>query len=380
MFNQKGLYALLTVTLLSSCSVTQPKAPLVNGLDAAKKQERTVHKKALAPKYKTVRKTVETNHKVYHTVKSGDRIWALGRQYKVDPRTIIKQNKLRNPNVLQKGQKLYIKTETKRKVIIQKQLVKTHQTVPVQNKPYSLTRNPKLYNQNTPEFRKQVSIPRQDVSKPNKDKNLDFGYHKVKRGENLFRIGRKYGVSVFDLMAYNDLGSPQDLRAGFKLKIPVAKKEVKVKEEKVISSKKITSKDTTLNFDKIDKNLAKKKGFIYPVKGRIVSKFGKQGHGIRNDGIDIAVKMGTPVRASQKGTVMYSESVSTLGNMVLIKHSYGYISAYTHNSKLLVKKGSKVAKGQVIALSGDSGNAKQPMLHFELRRYGKAVNPTRLLK
>ena len=380
MLNQKGLFALLTVTVLSACSVTQPKAPLVNGLDTAKKQERPVEKKVIAPRYKTVKKTVETKHKVYHTVKPGDRIWALGRQYKVDPRKIIKQNKLRNPNVLQKGQKLYIKTETRKKVIAQRQLVKTNPTLPAQNKPYSLTRNPKLYNQNTPEFRKQVSIPRQDVSKVNKDKNLDFGYHKVKRGENLFRIGRKYGVSVFDLMAYNDLNSPQDLRAGFKLKIPVAKKEIKVQEQKVSSSKKVTSKDTTLNFDKIDKNLAKKKGFIYPVKGRIVSKFGKQGHGIRNDGIDIAVKMGTPVRASQKGTVMYSESVSTLGNMVLIKHSYGYISAYTHNSKLLVKKGSKVAKGQVIALSGDSGNAKQPMLHFELRRYGKAVNPTRLLK
>ncbi|HAG53321.1 MAG TPA: hypothetical protein DCL21_06015 [Alphaproteobacteria bacterium] len=380
MFNQKGLLALLTITLLSACSVTQPKAPLVNGLESAKKDGQKVKKTYQEPKYTMVRETVEVKHKVYHTVKPGDRIWALGRKYKVDPRKIIKQNHLKNPNVLNTGDKLYIKTEVKKKVVHKKQLVKVHQTLREQTKPYSLTRNPKLYNQNTPEFRKQISIPRQDVTKTNKNKNLDFGYHKVKRGENLFRIGKKYGVSVFDLMAYNDLGSPQDLKAGFKLKIPVAKKEFKAKESVVVASKKVTSKDTTLNFDKIDKNLAKKKGFIYPVNGRIISKFGKQGHGIRNDGIDLAVKMGTPVRASQKGTVMYSESVSTLGNMVLIKHSYGYISAYTHNSKLLVKKGSKVAKGQVIALSGDSGNAKQPMLHFELRRYGKAVNPTRLLK
>lgn len=381
MLNKKGLFAILSLGLLAGCSLTQPQAPVYNGLQydkstAKKRVEQKPIKNIRQPEYKYVNKKVETEIKIYHTVKSGDYIWALGREYKVSPFDIIKQNRLKKPYTLQKGEKLFIKTEMKTTTVKEKVSLKPQEIKA--NERYSLTRNRSLYNQNTPTFRNQTSLARQDFSKPSSDKNIDFGYHKVKRGENLFRIGKKYGVSVFDLMAYNDIKSPQSLKAGMELKIPVAKKSKPVKQ--TTSKKEVSSKDTTLQFDKIDKDLAKKKGFIYPVKGRIISKFGKQGHGIRNDGIDIAVKMNTPVRASQAGTVMYAEDVSTLGRMVLLKHRSGYISAYTHNSKLLVKKGTRVVKGQVIALSGDSGNAKQPMLHFEIRRYGKAINPTRLLK
>tara|TARA_Y100001960_G_C14635035_1_gene807809 strand:- start:132 stop:1199 length:1068 start_codon:yes stop_codon:yes gene_type:complete len=355
--------------------MTQPKAPLHDGYNYKPEKKQAAKKPVVRTSYQMVEEVVEKDKKVYHTVKKGDYVWALGRKYNVSPFKIIKQNNLKKPYNLNAGQRLYIKTDKVKEVI----KVRKEQHIPVQAKSYSLTNNPKLYNQNTAEFRKVKSIPRQDLSRPNKNKNLDFGYHKVRRGENLFRIGRKFGVSVFDLMAYNDIKSPEDLKAGIELKIPVAKKAEA--EEPKVENKKATSKPTTtLSFDKIDRDLAKKKGFIYPVKGKIISKFGKKGHGIRNDGIDIAVPMGTPVRASQSGTVRYAEDVSTLGNMILIKHRSGYISAYTHNSKLLVKKGAKVVKGQVIALSGDSGNAKQPMLHFEIRRYGKAINPTRILK
>lgn len=180
-------------------------------------------------------------------------------------------------------------------------------------------------------------------------------------------------------MAYNDLNRPEELKAGQELKIPVARSHVETPKVLVDPQIEISSKDKSLKIDFIDSETARKKGFVYPLKGRIISKFGIQGHGIRNDGIDIAAQIGTPVRSTHTGKVMYAQNISTLGQMVLIKHSKGYISAYTHNSRLLVKKGQKVAKGQVIALSGNSGNAKQPMLHFELRRYGKAINPTRLL-
>lgn len=371
----KNILVVFSVIILAGCTVTQPKAPLFDGLRSAPKKAQ--EKQVIAPKYKTVEEYVIYDYKVYHTVKKGDYVWALGRKYNVSPFKIIKQNKLKKPYTLKKGKKLYIKTEKRKKVEKKKVLIKVHQTIPAKRgRGYSLTRNPKLYNQNTAEFRRIKAIPRQDLTRLNRDKNLNFGYHKVKRGENLFRIGKKYGVSVFDLMAYNDIKSPQALMAGTELKIPVAKINIKVEEPTVKTESKPS---TTLNIKKVDQNLAKKKGFIYPVKGRIISKFGKQGHGIRNDGIDIAVKMGTPIRAAQSGAVRYAEEVSTLGNMVLIKHRSGYISAYTHNSKLLVRKGTKVVKGQVIALSGDSGNAKQPMLHFEVRRYGKALNPTRIL-
>jgi murein DD-endopeptidase MepM/ murein hydrolase activator NlpD len=382
MFNNKNVLALFTLTFLSACSITQPQAPVYNGLsydkESAVKRPEVKPIQNMRPQFKEVEKVVEKKTKVYHTVKKGDYVWALGRQYNVKPFDIIKQNKLKRPYTLNSGDKLYIKTKIEKVKV--KEKVRIEPETLAQKQPYSLTRNRALYNQNTKEFRTQPSLARQDFSKPDTDKNIDFGYHKVKRGENLFRIGRKYDVSVFDLMAYNDLSKPEDLQAGMELKIPVAITEKPAQVEQSSKKQDVKSADAILKFDKIDKDLARKKGFIYPVKGRIISKFGKQGHGIRNDGIDIAVALNTPVRASQSGTVMYAQDVSTLGKMVLLKHRSGYISAYTHNNKLLVKKGQKVAKGQSIALSGDSGNAKQPMLHFEIRRYGKAINPTRLLK
>jgi|TARA_Y100001960_G_scaffold319982_1_gene392099 murein DD-endopeptidase MepM/ murein hydrolase activator NlpD len=382
MFNNKNVLALFTLTFLSACSITQPQAPVYNGLsydkESAVKRPEVKPIQNMRPQFKEVEKVVEKKTKVYHTVKKGDYVWALGRQYNVKPFDIIKQNKLKRPYTLNSGDKLYIKTKIEKVKV--KEKVRIEPETLAQKQPYSLTRNRALYNQNTKEFRTQPSLARQDFSKPDTDKNIDFGYHKVKRGENLFRIGRKYDVSVFDLMAYNDLSKPEDLQAGMELKIPVAITEKPAQVEQPGKKQDVKSADAILKFDKIDKDLARKKGFIYPVKGRIISKFGKQGHGIRNDGIDIAVALNTPVRASQSGTVMYAQDVSTLGKMVLLKHRSGYISAYTHNNKLLVKKGQKVAKGQSIALSGDSGNAKQPMLHFEIRRYGKAINPTRLLK
>lgn len=382
MFNNKNVLALLTLTLLSACSITQPQSRVYNGLsydkESAVKRPEVEPIKNIRPQFKEVEKVVEKKKKIYHTVKKGDYVWALGRQYEVKPFDIIKQNKLKRPYTLNAGDKLYIKTKIEKVTVKEKVRIEPEKLA--QKQPYSLTRNRALYNQNTAEFRTQPALARQDFSKPDTDKNIDFGYHEVKRGENLFRIGRRYDVSVFDLMAYNDLSKPEDLQAGMELKIPVAIVEKESSATSTSTKQEVKSEDAILKFEKIDKDLARKKGFIYPVKGRIISKFGKQGHGIRNDGIDIAVALNTPVRASKEGTVMYAQDVSTLGKMVLLKHSSGYISAYTHNNKLLVKKGQRVAKGQSIALSGDSGNAKQPMLHFEIRRYGKAINPTRLLK
>lgn len=375
---------ILLSVLLAGCSITQPKAPVIDGLSYNSKDVYTprksiknlqVRKVVSIPKIEEQEKTIKK--KVYHIVGKGDYVYSIARKYKVAPNTIIKNNKLRKPYRLMKGDKLYIKTENKTVKVKVKKTTSTTTT-----KRYSLTRNPKLYeNAKKTKRRVRKTLPVQDFKRPSKDKNLDFGYHKVRRGENLFRIGRKYDVSVFDLMAYNDLTKPQQLKAGIELKIPVAKHVSKVENVSLdeIHQEK-SHKGKSLKVAVIDKSKSSKRGFVYPVKGKIISKFGIQGHGVRNDGIDISVPIGTPIRAVKEGKVMYAQSVSTLGNMILIKHSKGYLSAYTHNSKLLVRKGQKIAKGQVIAMSGNSGLAKEPMLHFELRRYGKAVNPTRLLK
>lgn len=116
--------------------------------------------------------------------------------------------------------------------------------------------------------------------------------------------------------------------------------------------------------------------FIWPVQGTVISGFGASQNGARNDGINIAVEAGTDIRASDEGTVAYAgNELAGYGNLLLIKHSNGYVTAYAHNSRLLVKRGETVAQGQVIAKAGATGDVDRPQLHFEIRRGDKAVNP-----
>jgi murein DD-endopeptidase MepM/ murein hydrolase activator NlpD len=119
--------------------------------------------------------------------------------------------------------------------------------------------------------------------------------------------------------------------------------------------------------------------FEWPVRGRIVAPYGAQG-GQKNDGIDIATEKGAPVKAADGGTVVYAGSeVRGMGNLLLVSHANGYITAYGYNDELLVKKGDVVKKGQVIAKAGASGAAADPRLHFEVRHAGKTIDPVSVL-
>lgn len=116
--------------------------------------------------------------------------------------------------------------------------------------------------------------------------------------------------------------------------------------------------------------------FRWPVKGQIVSGFGAELDGRRNDGIDIAIPVGTPVRAAAAGEVIYaSNGLKGYGNLVLIRHANGYVSAYAYNSEIKVRRGDKIRQGQIVAKSGQSGAAKEPTLHFELREGKVPVDP-----
>jgi murein DD-endopeptidase MepM/ murein hydrolase activator NlpD len=113
--------------------------------------------------------------------------------------------------------------------------------------------------------------------------------------------------------------------------------------------------------------------FRWPARGRVISGFGASG---TNEGINIAVPDGTPVKAAESGTVAYAgNEVKGYGNLVLIRHDNGYVSAYAHNGDIDVKRGQKVARGQVIAKSGQTGNVTSPQLHFEIRRGATPVDP-----
>lgn len=118
---------------------------------------------------------------------------------------------------------------------------------------------------------------------------------------------------------------------------------------------------------------ADKADFRWPARGRVISGYSKGG----NEGINIAVPEGTPVKAAEGGTVAYAGSeLKGYGNLVLIRHPNGYVSAYAHNGDLKVKRGDTVKRGQVVANSGQSGNVSSPQLHFELRKGSTPVDPT----
>lgn len=116
--------------------------------------------------------------------------------------------------------------------------------------------------------------------------------------------------------------------------------------------------------------------FLWPVQGRVISRYGPKAGGLHNDGVNIAAPRGTPVRAAENGVVVYAGSeLKGFGNMVLVKHADGYVTAYAHTADVLVQRGDKVRRGQAIARVGSSGNVDRPQLHFEIRKGRKAIDP-----
>ena len=121
------------------------------------------------------------------------------------------------------------------------------------------------------------------------------------------------------------------------------------------------------------------KVWVWPLRGRIISRFGWRGQH-RNNGIDIKARAGDPVVAAADGVVAYADdSLPSYGNLILLRHGGSFMTAYAHNAKVLVTRGQKVRAGQRIALAGKSGNAGSPRLHFELRRRIKPLNPLKYL-
>lgn len=120
--------------------------------------------------------------------------------------------------------------------------------------------------------------------------------------------------------------------------------------------------------------------FQWPAHGRVIAGFGASPHGSRNDGINLALPEGTPVKAAADGVVTYAgNELKDYGNLVLVKHPNGYITAYAHAKELLVKRGDRIKGGQIIARSGQTGNVNAPQLHFELRRGTILLDPMQFL-
>ncbi|MCA0451750.1 MAG: M23 family metallopeptidase, partial [Proteobacteria bacterium] len=120
--------------------------------------------------------------------------------------------------------------------------------------------------------------------------------------------------------------------------------------------------------------------FLWPVRGIVVSDYGPKPGGLQNDGVNIAAPRGTPFRAAEAGTVIYAgNELRGFGNLLLVRHDGGYVTAYAHADELLVQRGDNVRRGQTIGRVGSSGGVATPQLHFEVRRGTRAVNPAEYL-
>lgn len=211
-------------------------------------------------------------------------------------------------------------------------------------------------------------------------------YHIVSRGDTLYAISRQYGVSVNDLKRINGLSYPYTLAIGQKVMLQGSASSAAVKQ----SSPKTTRTTYTRNKTQTKYTARKQKSypvaktrktkFIWPVQGTIISKFGTIGKGRANDGINIKAAKGSAVKAADAGTVAYAgNELKGFGNLILVRHNDGWITAYAHNDRLLVKKGQKVKRGEKIAIVGETGGVNSPQLHFEIRAGKKAVNPVNYL-
>jgi murein DD-endopeptidase MepM/ murein hydrolase activator NlpD len=227
--------------------------------------------------------------------------------------------------------------------------------------------------------------------------------HVVKSSETLMSISRRTGVSLTALARANHLQTSSRLSVGDRLTIPYGGNDVasaypasapQAAQERPAPLQKVASLAAvhTANVAKEDQpqkpdaavKTAEPNGampsFRWPVRGRVIAGFGSKPNGTQNDGVNLAVPEGTPIKAADDGVVAYAgNELKGYGNLVLIRHANGFVSAYAHASEIMVKRGDTIKRGQVIAHAGQTGNVTSPQLHFEIRKGSTPVDPTQYL-
>jgi len=234
-------------------------------------------------------------------------------------------------------------------------------------------------------------------------KQDERGMYTVRKGDTLLRIALDFGQNYRDLVAWNNLANPDDIKVGQVLRVtqPQGERSANIQTQPVpMPPPANVPRKTEPRADKTPYTDGKvattttppatpapaapaapvaadeaRLSWMWPSEGRVIATFDDG----RSKGLDIAGKLGQPVVAASAGKVMYAGSgIRGYGNLVIVKHSNSLLSAYAHNRKIVVKEGDNVAKGQVIAEMGDS-DADLVKLHFEIRQQGKPVDPTRFL-
>ncbi len=213
-------------------------------------------------------------------------------------------------------------------------------------------------------------------------------FHVVQRGDTVYSISRAYGVDMATLTRTNRIQAPYRIKLGEKLQLPSrVNSQVASNDDAPPRAVPIGRPGTSYTTSGATPVSTQPKGplpqpptlagdFVWPAQGKIISTFGEKENGLHNDGINIAVASGTPVRAAQNGVVAYAgNELKGYGNLLLVRHANGWMTAYAHNSKLLVRRGDTVTKGETISLAGSTGSVTSPQVHFEIRKGAKAVDP-----
>ncbi len=288
-------------------------------------------------------------------VQPGDTIYAIGRRYDVAPKVIIAENKLRHPYPLSIGQTL------------------------------RLPKDARVADAGTANARS---------ARPTRKIVAQDKLHAVRFGDTLYSISRSTGAPVQIIAQANNIAPPYTLSPGQQLLIPQARVESSryaANTRAVRAPAKITAaprNDKPRNVAELAQTVSytptkaatPESMFEWPVRGKVIASYGVTDFGRRNDGVNIAAPAGTPVRAAADGEVVYRGSeLDGFGNLLLVKHTGGFVTAYAHNEAMLVKKGDKIRQGQVIAKVGQSGAVSSPQLHFEVRRNLKSLDPAPLL-
>lgn len=238
------------------------------------------------------------------------------------------------------------------------------------------------------------------------------GVHVVQPGESLIALSRRYGVPLATLAKANNIQPYTKVAMGDRITIPggartqaaarPAPAQVaaatpvmppayavqprgappveKVQTVPAQNARMASEAPAAENVVKQAEATGSMPSFRWPVKGRIIAGFGPAANGTQNDGINLAVPEGTPVKAADDGVVAYAgNELKGYGNLVLIRHANGFVSAYANASELMVKRGDSVKRGQTIAHAGQTGNVTSPQLHFEIRKGSTPVDPTKYL-
>ncbi len=213
--------------------------------------------------------------------------------------------------------------------------------------------------------------------------------HQVSKGETLYGLSQRYGVDMATLVRINKIAPPYRITAGTRLRLPnaTARPSLPARSAAQGARSKAPAAERARRGRRPSPialtRLPRRSGgrFLWPVQGRVIVGFGPRAGGLRNDGINIIARRGAKVRAAENGVVAYAgNELRGFGNLLLVKHSGGWMSAYAHNEALLVKVGQRVKRGQTIARVGATGSVVRPQLHFELRRGVRVVDPIRHLQ